>query len=105
MTNSANGIQRDIKVKASNSDKLQVPWSNCSDEGTKTEVSRIAQATAVLFEQKEKKTYELLRILLQRKLIGPEYSETGLGNVLQKNKRFSQMDRILHTTTQPRELL
>ena len=54
MTNSANGIQREIKVKGQKpgtvtSFKYTVPGSNVSDEGSKPEVlSRIAQATAAL---------------------------------------------------------
>ena len=60
MTNSANGIQREIKVKGqklgtvTSFKYLQVPWSKyLSDHGSKPEVlSRIAQATAALTKLK-----------------------------------------------------
>ena len=48
MTNSANGIQREIKVNGQKF-KLQVPWSSVSDDGSIPKaLSRIAQATAAL---------------------------------------------------------
>ena len=55
MTNSANGIQRDKgkRTEVGHCNKLQVPWTVVSDDGSKPEVlSRIAQATAALTKLK-----------------------------------------------------
>ena len=55
MTNSANGIQRDKgkRTEVGHCNKLQVPWTVVSDDGSKPEVlSRIAQAVAALTKLK-----------------------------------------------------
>ena len=56
MTNSADGIQREIKVKMQKfgyCKKLNVPMRVVSDDGSKPDIlSRIAQATATLTKLK-----------------------------------------------------
>ena len=53
MTNSANGILREIKGRIWVLYKLHVPQSSCSDDGSKPEVlSRIAQPTAAFTKLK-----------------------------------------------------